>query len=225
MGETGGVNAHLDFPHDFEWRPGETTEVDCEEADARARLFRDVLGRYAAAITVVTTTDDGRPAGLTCQSFTSVSLDPPLVAFLPMRRSRAFSSIRRTGTFCVNFLSSRQAALSDRMASGTDHKFAGVEWQPSRATGSPLLEGIVGHVDCSVHAIHEAGDHYLVIGSVVDLAVGDEDDPLVYYRGAYRDLAPDPGLEHRDIEHRDIEHRDTEHQDLEHRDTEIQPLR
>lgn len=174
------------FPHDFEWRPGETIEVDGEEAQNQARLFRDVLGRYASGVTVVTTMSAGQPAGMTCQSFTSVSLDPPLVAFLPTKQSRAFAAIQRAGTFCVNFLADSQEELSNAFASRGDDKFAGVDWTPSTGTGSPLLAGTVGHVDCTVHSVHEAGDHFLVMGKVVDLAVGDADDPLLYYRGAYR---------------------------------------
>lgn len=173
------------FPHDFEWRPGETIEVDTEEAQNQARLFRDVLGRYASGVTVVTTMSAGEPAGMTCQSFTSVSLDPPLVAFLPTKQSRAFAAIQRAGSFCVNFLSEGQAELSTQFASRGDDKFAGVDWSPSPGTGSPLLTGTVGHVDCTVHSVHEAGDHYLVMGKVVDLAVGEADDPLLYYRGGY----------------------------------------
>jgi 3-hydroxy-9,10-secoandrosta-1,3,5(10)-triene-9,17-dione monooxygenase reductase component len=174
------------YPHDFEWRPGETIEVDDEEAQDQARLFRDVLGRYASGVTVVTTLSAGQPVGMTCQSFTSVSLDPPLVAFLPTKQSRAFASIQRAGTFCVNFLAAGQEGLSNAFASRGDDKFAGVEWSRSAVTGSPLLAGIVGHVDCTVRAVHEAGDHYLVMGKVVDLAVGDAEDPLLFYRGAYR---------------------------------------
>jgi 3-hydroxy-9,10-secoandrosta-1,3,5(10)-triene-9,17-dione monooxygenase reductase component len=174
------------FPHDFEWRPGETIEVDDEEAQNQARRFRDVLGRYASGVTVVTTMWAGQPVGMTCQSFTSVSLDPPLVAFLPTKQSRAFASIQRAGKFCVNFLAAGQDELSNAFASRGEDKFAGVEWSRSAETGSPLLAGIVGHVDCTVHAVHEAGDHYLVMGKVVDLAVGDAEDPLLFYRGAYR---------------------------------------
>ena len=187
--ETGAVNAQVDesFPHGFEWRPGETVEVDCAETQTKARHFRDVLGRYASGVTVVTTTLDGLPIGMTCQSFTSVSLDPPLVAFLPTRHSRAFAAIQRTGSFCVNFLADTQVAISETMASrGDTDKFGSVAWAPSRVTGSPVLEGIVGHVDCGVHAVHEAGDHYIVLGRVLDLAVGEAGDPLVYYRGNYR---------------------------------------
>lgn len=173
------------FPHDFELRPGEHLEVDGDEAQARAREFRDVLGRYCSGVAVVTTVSGGEPVGMTCQSFTSVSLDPPLVAFLPTRQSRAFAAIQRAGHFCVNFLSADQAGISDRMASRGDDKFAGVGWSTSKS-GSALIEGTVGYVDCTVHAVHEAGDHYIVLGRVVDMAVGDDTPPLLFYRGAYR---------------------------------------
>jgi len=173
------------FPHDFELRPGEHLEVDGDEAQARAREFRDVLGRYCSGVAVVTTVSGGEPVGMTCQSFTSVSLDPPLVAFLPTRQSRAFAAIQRAGHFCVNFLSADQAGISDRMASRGDDKFAGVGWSTSKS-GSALIEGTVGYVDCTVHAVHEAGDHYIVLGRVVDMAVGDDTQPLLFYRGAYR---------------------------------------
>lgn len=175
------------FPHDFELRPGETVPVDSEEAQEDARLFRDVLGSYASGVTVVTTTtSDGEPVGMTCQSFTSVSLDPPLVAFLPTRESRAFKAIRRAGHFCAGFLSTEQVEIADQMAGPRDgaDKFIGVGWSPSR-TGSPLLDGVVGYVDCTVDAVHEAGDHYIVVGRVVDLGLGDGDEPLLFYRGRY----------------------------------------
>ena len=180
MGNTGGVSRR----HDFELRPGEHLDVD-DEARTRAREFRDVLGRYCSGVTVVTTVLDEVPVGLTCQSFTSVSLDPPLVAFLPTRESRALAAIRRTERFCVNFLAADQADLSEAMASAGDDKFAGVSWTRS-STGSAVLDGAVGHVDCTLHAVHGAGDHVIVIGDVVDLGVGVDEDPLLYHRGRYR---------------------------------------
>jgi len=177
---------------DFELRPGEHVPVDSEEAAEQARRFRDVLGRYASAVTVVaTTTSDGVPVGMTCQSFASVSLDPPLVAFLPTRKSRAFAAIRRTGSFCVTFLSADQAEISDQMAGRSgEEKFEGVSWTPAPVTGSPLLAGGVGHVDCTVQAVHEAGDHYVVIGSVQHLGAGEGERPLLYHRGEYRTTSP-----------------------------------
>jgi 3-hydroxy-9,10-secoandrosta-1,3,5(10)-triene-9,17-dione monooxygenase reductase component len=179
-----------DVGSDFELRPGEHVEIGGEAAQARAREFRDVLGHYASGVTVVTTVLDGVPAGLTCQSFMSVSLDPPLVAFLPTLQSRAFAAIRRTGHFCVNILGADQVEVSDAMAGrrGED-KFAGVGWRTS-ATGAALLDGVLAYVDCTVHDVHEAGDHFLVVGRVVDLRVLREGEPLLYHRGGYRAAGP-----------------------------------
>jgi 3-hydroxy-9,10-secoandrosta-1,3,5(10)-triene-9,17-dione monooxygenase reductase component len=178
-----------DVDFDFEWRPGEGSAVHADDPDAvaRARRFRDVLGRFASGVTVVTATSNGQPVGMTCQSFSSVSLDPPLVLFVPARTSRAWPLMQRAGKFCVNFLAGTQADLSNTMASRGRDKFAGVSWQPSPVTGSPLLEGTLGYVDCAIHAVHEAGDHYVVIGRVLDLAARAADErPLLFYRGQYR---------------------------------------
>jgi 3-hydroxy-9,10-secoandrosta-1,3,5(10)-triene-9,17-dione monooxygenase reductase component len=132
------------------------------------------------------------PVGMTCQSFSSVSLDPPLVMFVPAKTSRAWPMIQRAGRFCVNVLSAEQAGLSNQMASRGVDKFAGVDWTPSRHTGSPVLTGTLAHIDCTVHAVHEAGDHYVVIGRALDLQVGAEgSDPLLFFRGQYRTTAPD----------------------------------
>jgi 3-hydroxy-9,10-secoandrosta-1,3,5(10)-triene-9,17-dione monooxygenase reductase component len=169
----------------FSWRPGEVVEIDGEAAQAAAMKFRDVLGRYASGVTVVPTMQGDTPVGMTCQSFTSVSLDPPLVAFLPMKTSRAFAAIRLSRRFCVNFLAAEQSEISNRFASLAEDKFADVSWRPT-ANGMPRIDGIVGWVDCSVHAVHEAGDHYLVIGRVDDLGEGDASDPLLFHRGTYR---------------------------------------
>lgn len=176
---------------DFEFRPGE--EVDLPDDEARqqlARRFRDVLGRYCSGVTVVTSVADGEPLGLTCQSFASVSLDPPLVAFMPGRTSRAWPRIRATGHFCVNFLTTDQVGISNTMASRGVDKFDGVAWSHSK-TGSAVLDGVLGYVDCTIQAVHEAGDHYIVVGLVQDMdftadADGTSPDPLLYYQGAYR---------------------------------------
>jgi 3-hydroxy-9,10-secoandrosta-1,3,5(10)-triene-9,17-dione monooxygenase reductase component len=174
---------------DFEFRPGEDVAVhDDPDAVAAARRFRDVLGRFASGVTVVTTTSDDEPVGLTCQSFSSVSLDPPLVLFIPARSSRSWPLIQRSGRFCVNFLAAGQAELSRTMASRGADKFRDVKWTPSPVTGSPMLDGALAHVDCTIHAVHEAGDHHVVIGSVVDLVVPEdgETEPLLFFRGEYR---------------------------------------
>lgn len=180
------IESYLGGTHEvFAWRPGEIVEIDGDAAQAAARAYRDVLGQYASGVTVVTTVLDSVPVGMTCQSFTSVSLDPPLVAFLPMKTSRAFAAIRKSRRFCVNFLAADQADVSNTFASLADDKFADVTWQPT-SNGMPLIDGTVGWVDCTVRDVHEAGDHYLVIGRVEDLGHGDADKPLLFHRGRYR---------------------------------------
>lgn len=170
---------------DVELWPGESIHVDSAQAAVAARRFRDVLGRFATGVTVVTGISDGTPVGLTCQGFMSASLDPPLVVFAPARGSRAWPLIERSGSYCVNLLAADQVDLSNRMASRDTDKFAGLGWSPSPRTGSPLLPGTVGYVDCHIEAVHEAGDHWLVVGRVVDLATSDAADALTYYRGRY----------------------------------------
>ena len=181
------IESWLGDGFDFQLRPGETIHVDSEESAERARRFRDVLGRFASGVTVVTSISNDEPVGLTCQSFMSVSLDPPLVLFSPAKSSRAWPLIQRAGKFCVNFLSAGQAELSNTMASRGIDKFAGVDWAPAPETGSPLLPGTLGYVDCTIHRVHEAGDHYVVIGRVLDLDLTDAPgEPLLFFEGGYR---------------------------------------
>jgi 3-hydroxy-9,10-secoandrosta-1,3,5(10)-triene-9,17-dione monooxygenase reductase component len=177
---------------DFEMRLGEHTPIpDDPESAARARQFRDVLGLFASGVVVVTSISDGEPVGMTCQSFSSVSLEPPLVMFCPARTSRAWPRMQRAGFFCVNILATDQAEVSNAMATKGSDKYDGVGWRPA-PTGAPLLDGVLGYVDCTVQAVHEAGDHYVVIGRVRELGFGGEDGkPLLYYRGSYDTVTRD----------------------------------
>ena len=148
------------------------------------RVMRDVLGHFASGITVVTAQGPDGPIGFTCQSFTSLSLEPPLVSFAPARTSTTWPRLRDIGRFCVNVLADDQDGLSGQFArSGTD-KFAGVGWTPS-AHGSPVLEGVVAWIDCELYAEHDGGDHTIVVGRVLDLGATAERTPLVFHRGAY----------------------------------------
>jgi 3-hydroxy-9,10-secoandrosta-1,3,5(10)-triene-9,17-dione monooxygenase reductase component len=179
-----------DSMYDFQFRPGEDISVDPDdpEAMAAARQFRDVLGRFASGVTVVTATSAGAPVGMTCQSFSSVSLNPPLVMFIPAKTSRAWPAIQRSGKFCVNFLADGQTDLSNTMASRGVDKFSGVSWSPAPGTGSPLIAGTLGYVDCQIHTVHEAGDHYVVLGRVLDLGIREDpesDKPLLFFQGEY----------------------------------------
>lgn len=171
---------------DFHFLLGEDTPLPSDDPAvlARARHFRDVLGRFCTGVTVVTSMSNGEPVGMTCQSFSSVSLTPPLVLFCPAKTSGAWPLIHRAGHFCVNLLAEGQEHLSNQMATKGIDKFAGVAWTLSK-TGSPLIDGVLGHVDCTIHAVHEAGDHYVVIGRVQDLGFGDAADPLLFFRGQY----------------------------------------
>lgn len=188
------ISSWLGNELDFELRLGEHTPIpDDPEAAARARQFRDVLGLFCSGVTVVTSVSDGEPVGMTCQSFSSVSLEPPLVMFSPAKTSRAWPLMQRAGFFCVNILAAHQADLSNGMATKGDEKFGAVSWTTA-TTGAPVLEGVLGYVDCTVHQVIEAGDHYVVIGRVKQLAFGDgresaaaggPADPLLFFQGKY----------------------------------------
>ncbi len=146
--------------------------------------FRQVLGHFATGVTVVTGIDGDEPVGLAVNSFTSVSLDPPLVAFSVGRRSATWPRIRTTGQFTVNILSADQEVVSRRFASHAGPRFDGIGWHPS-PSGSPVLDGALAWIDATVEAEHDAGDHLLIIGRVSGLDVAREGAPLVFYRGGY----------------------------------------
>ncbi len=148
------------------------------------RTMRDVLGHFASGVTVVTAQGEEGPIGFTCQSFSSLSLDPPLVVFAPGRASRTWPRLREIGRFCVNVLAEGQDAVSQSFArSGTD-KFAGVPWTPS-PHGSPVLDGVVAWLDGELWAEYDGGDHTLVVARVLDLGADPARRPLLYHRGSY----------------------------------------
>jgi flavin reductase (DIM6/NTAB) family NADH-FMN oxidoreductase RutF len=151
------------------------------------RHFRDVLGQLPTGIVAVTSrsTDDGAPIGMTLGSFTSVSLDPPLVAFLPDHSSSTFPRIREAGTFCANILKSDQKSVSQAFATKGPDRFVGVDWRPAPQTGSPVIEGSLAWIDCEIVEIHEAGDHDIVIARVLELETGEQGFPLVFFQGGY----------------------------------------
>ena len=156
--------------------------------------MRDVLGHFASGVTVVTAMAADGPVGFTCQSFSSLSLDPPLVSFAPARTSTTWPLLRAAGRFCVNVLAADQSALSGQFArSGTD-KFAGVAWVAS-AHGSPVLDGVVAWIDAELEAEHDGGDHTIVVARVLDLGADASRSPLLFHRGGYglQAALPDPG--------------------------------
>jgi flavin reductase (DIM6/NTAB) family NADH-FMN oxidoreductase RutF len=135
-------------------------------------------------VTVVTGIARGEPVGFTCQSFSSLSLDPPLVVLLPSLASTSWPRIAESGRFCVNVLAEHQEDLSSRFAWSGSEKFSGVAWTAS-STGGPVLEGACASIDCEIEQVHPGGDHLVVIAAVIDLAADSARDPLLFHRGRY----------------------------------------
>lgn len=160
-----------------------------EQAPIDPQLFRDVLGNYASGVVIVTALDDGVPVGLTAQSFMSLSMDPPLVLFCPQRTSTSWPRIEKAKHFAANILAEGQDELGLKFARSGIDKFEGVDWTPG-PSGAPLLEDVLAHVDCTIEAVHEGGDHLIVVGRVLHLAAQKDLKPLVYFRSAFRVLGP-----------------------------------
>jgi 3-hydroxy-9,10-secoandrosta-1,3,5(10)-triene-9,17-dione monooxygenase reductase component len=159
--------------------------------DARTAIdpthFRSVLSHFASGVVVVTGLVDNRPAGLTCQSFTALSLNPPMVLFCPAKSSTSWPMLATAPYLCVNVLSAEQHHLSDGFARSGADKFAGVSWTPT-PHGAPSLDGAAAHIEARVAGCHDGGDHYIVTCAVEALSADSDPDPLLYYRSGYRAL-------------------------------------
>jgi flavin reductase (DIM6/NTAB) family NADH-FMN oxidoreductase RutF len=152
----------------------------------RTQAFRRVLGHFPTGVAVVTAVDpDGAPVGMAVGSFSSVSLDPPLVAFMPDRKSTSWPRIRSAGAFCVNVLGAQQENVCRTFASSGGDKFANLGWRPAAGSGSPVLDGVLAWIDCRMGNVYPAGDHFIVLGEVLDLAVQVASPPLVFFQGGY----------------------------------------
>jgi flavin reductase (DIM6/NTAB) family NADH-FMN oxidoreductase RutF len=149
--------------------------------------FREALGQFATGIAFVTATPDGEPAGLIVNSLTSVSLDPPLVAFCPARTSLTWQRMRRTGRFGVNVLGREQEDFARRATPAGADRFAGIDWDFGPG-GAPLLTGALATLECEIVAEHAAGDHWIVVGRVDDLGTRRAGRPLIFFAGAFRTL-------------------------------------
>ncbi|MDL9938095.1 flavin reductase family protein [Gordonia sp. ABSL1-1] len=155
-------------------------------AEFEARYLRDVLGNFPTSVVAVTTTMGDEPVGMVVGSFTSVSLDPPLVSFLVDRSSSTLPRILEAGRFCANALASDQEWLCRQMSKKGAARFEGVAWEMSRHQ-NPILEGVVAWVDCAIDKTVELGDHFLVVGRIGDLNVASVKRPLLFFRGGYGD--------------------------------------
>ena len=157
-------------------------------------MFKEALGRFVTGVTVVTALEEDQPVGFTCQSFVSLSLDPPLVALAPAKSSTSWPRIAKAGSLCVNVLADHQQELCRKFALSGGDKFAGVAWHRAEIGGAPIIDGSLAWVNCSVELIHDAGDHELVIGRVLDLGLG-EGSPLLFYKSAFNqivEVVPEP---------------------------------
>lgn len=184
-------------------RPALRAVADDERPPLDPAEFRSVLGNFASGVTVITARAEQAepgatpppgltpgpapgPAGFACQSFASLSLDPPLVTFMVARTSTTWPRIARTGSFCVNILSAGQGPLCRAFAVSGADKFAGVDHDPAPVSGAPRLAGAAAWLDCTIQAVHTGGDHLIVIGRVDALGAAEEEAaPLLFHRGRF----------------------------------------
>ncbi|MDA8584765.1 flavin reductase family protein [Rhodobacteraceae bacterium] len=158
------------------------TEDDFSPDDANGRAYRDALGKFATGVTIVTCNSDVGPLGMTANSFASVSLDPPLVLWSPARASKRCAAFEAAKRFAVHVLNDTQKSDCQIFAK-EGHNFQSLDWSLSD-DGVPLIEGCLARFQCVQHAIHDGGDHVIIVGRVIAAAVQDG-NPLVFSRGAF----------------------------------------
>lgn len=165
--------------------PASTAESQ-ETSPDNAAWFRYVLGQYPTGVTLITAAPDGsEPAGMVVGTFSSVSLDPPLVAFMPDVRSTSWPKIQAAGSFCANVLTAGQQDVCRAFSRKAEDRFSANEWGDT-PSGSPRLEGAAAWIDCDIEDVIRAGDHDIVIGRVKALGVGASKElPLLFLRGGY----------------------------------------
>jgi 3-hydroxy-9,10-secoandrosta-1,3,5(10)-triene-9,17-dione monooxygenase reductase component len=149
--------------------------------------FRRVLGNFPTGVVAVAGIDQGEPVGFTVASFTSVSLDPPLIGFFPSKSSTSWPRIARSDSFVVNILAEHQQDLCQAFAVSGGNKFASCTWRRA-PNGAPALDGAIAWIECSIARVFETGDHWFVLGEVSGLTVASDNGPLVFFRGQYRGL-------------------------------------
>jgi flavin reductase (DIM6/NTAB) family NADH-FMN oxidoreductase RutF len=148
--------------------------------------FRAVLGNYPTGVAVVTGLDAaGEPLGMVVGTFTSVSLNPPLIAFLPMKTSRTFNVLRDASErFCINILAADQESICRTLASPGERKFDHVKWHAS-PLGNPVIDGVVGWIDCTYANVVDGGDHFIVLGAVEHMGLERDASPLLFFQRGY----------------------------------------
>jgi flavin reductase (DIM6/NTAB) family NADH-FMN oxidoreductase RutF len=157
-----------------------------------SRSFRDTMGCFTTGVTLITArTDEGKPIALTANSFSSVSLNPPLVLWCLDKRSETVPVFDICHHFAVNVLHQNQRDLSSKFATKGDHDCSDIDFE-TWETGVPIISGALANIECEVSARHDGGDHVIIVGHVLRLRSLDSGEPLLYFRGRYNTLA-DPG--------------------------------
>ena len=165
-------------------KPVPASELASDSSPIDARDFRNALGAYATGVTIVTAAaPDGQPYGLTCNSFASVSLNPPLVLWSLLSYSSSLTVFQNASHFAVNVLGTSQQVLADRFAKSSGDKFAGIDWVPGLG-GAPLLGATVAQFQCRTANRYYGGDHVIFLGAVEAYAYN-RNEPLLFSRGAY----------------------------------------
>ena len=150
-------------------------------------VVRSAMGGFATGVAVVTAAQEGVPHGMTVNSLTSVSLEPPLLLVCLTRGARTETAIRASGAFCINILNERQEDASRRFARPGEEHFDGLELETTPLLRLPAIARALVRVECEVHGLHDGGDHAIVVGRIVSCQYRDG-LPLLFYRGKYHQL-------------------------------------
>jgi flavin reductase (DIM6/NTAB) family NADH-FMN oxidoreductase RutF len=170
--------------------PDPASELAADHSPIDPRDFRNALGTYATGVTIITAAgSDGKPYGITCNSFASVSLNPPLVLWSLVLYSSSLTAFQNATHFAVNVLDASQQALANKFAKSADDKFVGVEWTPGLG-GAPLLAGSVANFQCRSANRYYGGDHVIFLGAVEAYSYN-RNEPLLFAQGAYGKFVPD----------------------------------
>lgn len=156
------------------------------------RLYRDVCGNFATGVSVITTSNDDGPRGLTANAISSVSLEPTLFLVCVDLRATSYPILESARHFAVNLLAADQEEISNFFAGTTpeDNPMGDVQYRMSEI-GNPLIEGVIAYLDCKTHSIIDGGDHKIFVGEVQACDIERPDvDPLLFFRGKYREIAP-----------------------------------
>jgi flavin reductase (DIM6/NTAB) family NADH-FMN oxidoreductase RutF len=173
-------------------RPSQDSGPWCVPVNGNSRALRDVLGRFATGITVLTSAAGDRAHGMTANSFSSVSLDPPLVLVCIKRGAVMLDTIASNRAFAVSILGADQERVARYFASRERpagiSQFDAVDWMPAPATGAPLLAGALAWLECELESVHDGGDHLIFIGRVLGLGAGDKVNALLFFGGTYHQM-------------------------------------